>query len=162
LTDDADLAASIKHMTTTAKRAHGDEFYHDQVGYNYRMPNINAALVYAQLEKIGDMLARKRALAAVYEDAFDGFEYGAFMGFDDDRESNYWLNAVRLEDDGGEVLKACLEFLNDHQIQARPLWRPMHQLPMYKDCPRMADLTVTERIANQIINLPSSAFLKTV
>lgn len=161
LTDDDDLASLFKHLTTTAKRPHPYLFHHDMVGYNYRMPNLNAALVMAQLEQLPDFLVRKKKLAMAYQNAFADFQYGEFLTYDDRRQPNYWLNALRVDTSSQNDLEDMLKFLNNNNVQARPIWTPMHQLPMYKDFYR-GDLSVTEKTVMQIINLPSSAFLEPV
>jgi len=159
LTDDAVLAQKLKHITTTAKKAHAYLFDHDEVGYNYRMPNINAALACAQLEQMDDFLKRKKKLAEKYQAAFADFAHGTFMTCDKNRVSNHWLNTVKLHQADRESLLAGMAFLNDNNIGARPLWTPLHQLPMYRSNPRMDDLSMTETLAASIVNLPSSAFL---
>ncbi len=159
LTNDAELAQKLKHVTTTSKQAHAFAFFHDAVGYNYRMPNINAALACAQLEQMPDFLRRKKALSAKYKAAFSGFAHATYMEYDDSRGWNCWLNAIKIHKQDKDAMFKGLEFLAANGIQARPLWTPMHQLPMYAGAPRMQDLSVTEAMAASIINLPSSAFL---
>lgn len=154
LTNDAELGRLAKHITTTAKRPHRWAFYHDVVGYNYRMPNINAALGCAQLEQLEEFLAAKRALAGRYLEAFAGvagahvFEEPSFA------RSNYWLNVLLLDEDREHLLEAVLAATNDAGIATRPAWTLMHKLPMYCDCPRM-DLSTAERLERRLINLPS-------
>jgi len=158
LTNDAAIAAAARHLTTTARVAAKWEFIHDAIGYNYRLPNLNAALGLAQLEQIESFLASKRALAARYSREFAGcpgvrvFEPPPFA------ESNYWLNTLVLERDDPAQRDVILEKLNSLGIGARPVWRLMHRLPMFRDCPRM-DLSTAERLERCLINIPSSAFL---
>lgn len=159
LTNDDALAKKLKHITTTSKQPHAFAFFHDEVGYNYRMPNINAALACAQLEQMPDFLRRKAILSQKYKQAFAGFEHGTYVEYDTDRGCNHWLNAIKLNKPDKESMFKGLEFLANNGIQARPLWTPMHRLPMYKNAPRMEDLSITEAMAESIINIPSSAFL---
>jgi perosamine synthetase len=158
LTNDAELARRAKHLTTTARVAHRWSFIHDEVGYNYRMPNLNAALGCAQLEQLTGFLERKRALAARYDQALAGMPGLRFFRELPDTRSNYWLNTLLLDDAAAGERDAALQALNDHGLGARPVWTLMHRLPMYADCPRM-DLTVAENLERRIINIPSSAVL---
>src|SRR5690606_15807232 len=137
------LADAAKHLTTTAKRPHAWEFIHDRVGYNYRMPNLNAALGCAQMEQLNALRAAKRRLAERYREAFAGVPGTTILTEPGFAESNYWLNVLLLDEAGAERRDAILAALGDVQIQARPIWRPMHRLPMYEACPRMP-LPVTE------------------
>lgn len=156
LTNDAALAKRAKHLTTTAKQPHAWEFVHDEIGFNYRLPNINAALGCAQLERLDDMVARKRALAGRYRDAFAGMDGVRFVVEPAECTSNYWLNAIVADD--GSLRDPLLAAAVAAGFQVRPAWRPMHLLPMYADCPR-APLPVTEALGRRLINLPSSACL---
>lgn len=155
LTNDPELGRRAKHLTTTARVPHRWNFIHDEVGYNYRMPNLNAALGCGQLERLDDMIARKRDLAARYAAAFEGVEGVRFLAEPDGTRSNFWLNAIVLEDPDLAGRDRVLERLNDAGYMSRPIWTLMHRLPMYADCPR-ADLTVAERLEATVINLPSS------
>lgn len=158
LTDDAALAARAKHLTTTAKLPHRWEFVHDETGFNYRLPNLNAALGCAQLERLDDMVARKRALATRYGAAFATAAGLRLVGEPLDSASNYWLNAVVLDAAAEDGRDALLAAASDAGFQVRPAWTPMHLLPMYRDCPR-APLPVAEALGRRLINLPSSAVL---
>ncbi len=158
MTDDEPLAKRAKHLTTTAKRPHRWEYVHDQVGYNYRMPNLNAALGCGQLERLDDMLAAKRQLAERYAQAFADVQGVSLFTQPPGATSNYWLNVLLLDASVAGERDRLLEALGEAKIQARPVWKPMHQLEMYTTCPR-ADLAGTESLARRIINLPSSAFL---
>ncbi|HRJ63008.1 LegC family aminotransferase [uncultured Brevundimonas sp.] len=155
LTNDPELGRRAKHLTTTARVPHRWNFIHDEIGYNYRMPNLNAALGCAQLERLDDMLARKRDLASRYAAAFEGVEGARFLAEPTGTRSNFWLNAIVLEDPDLVGRDRVLERLNDAGYMSRPIWTLMHRLPMYADCPR-ADLTVAERLEATVINLPSS------
>ncbi|SBW09693.1 DegT/DnrJ/EryC1/StrS aminotransferase family protein [uncultured Alphaproteobacteria bacterium] len=158
LTDDAEMGKRLKHLTTTARVKHQWEFIHDQIGFNYRMPNLNAALGCAQMERLPEMLARKRRLAAAYLAAFDGKSGFRAVREPAGCEGNYWLNAVVLTEPDRTVRDACLQAAADAGYQCRPLWRLMHRLPMYEACPRGA-LPVAERLEASLINIPSSAKL---
>jgi perosamine synthetase len=155
LTNDPDLARHAKHLTTTARVAHRWNFVHDEIGYNYRLPNINAALGCAQLEQVPDMLVRKRRLAERYAAAFAAVPGVRFMTEPEGSHSNYWLDTIVLDPAHTGEHEAVLKALNDANYMSRPLWTLMHQLPMYASCPR-ADLSVAEGLAGRVINLPSS------
>jgi len=158
LTNDENLGQLAKHLTTTAKLPHRWEFFHDQIGYNYRLPNINAALGCAQLEQLPDFLEKKRALARRYEEAFRGIEGVTFFTEPAFARSNYWMNVLLLDANQAGELQRVLEFTNDHGIKTRPAWTLMHRLPAFQDCPRM-DLSVAEDLAGRLINIPSSSQL---
>jgi perosamine synthetase len=155
LTNDPELARRAKHLTTTARVAHRWNFIHDEIGYNYRLPNINAALGCAQLERLPGMLARKRALAERYIAAFSDVPGVRVLTEPGNSRSNYWLNTIVLDPAHSGDHGAVLTALNDANYMSRPLWTLMHQLPMYAACPR-ADLSVAEGLARRVINLPSS------
>ncbi|MBJ6359974.1 LegC family aminotransferase [Paenibacillus sp. GCM10012307] len=159
LTNDEKLARKAKHLTTTAKLPHRWNFVHDQTGFNYRLPNLNAALAVAQLERLPVMLASKRSLASAYEEAFRQAEGIRFFQEPSFAVSNYWLNALLLDESHAAHLEGVLEQTNQAGIMTRPLWTPLHQLPMLKRSPRM-DLSTAESLARRVINLPSSAFLQ--
>lgn len=158
LTNDPVLGRRAKHLTTTARMPHRWSFLHDEVGYNYRLPNLNAALGCAQLEQLPSMLQRKRALAKRYSEAFGSVEGVRFLIEPPHTSSNYWLNAIVLDAACESSRDEILETLNDAGYMSRPIWTLMHKLPMYTACPR-ADLTVTEALEARVINLPSSAKL---
>jgi len=154
LTKDKKLAEWAKHLTTTAKLPHPWEYRHDSVGFNYRMPNLNAALGCAQLERLPDFLARKRELAERYRQEFESVDGVSFLVEPAHAESNYWLNAILLPQPDFRLRDEILQATHRHGFLTRPIWTPLHLLPMYADCPRMA-LNVTEELAGRIINLPS-------
>jgi len=158
LTGDAELARLAKHLTTTAKLPHPWEFYHDRVGYNYRLPNINAALGCAQMEKLPEFINKKRALAERYSRAFAGLRGVNFFTEPPFARSNYWLNALLLDEACAGLRDMLLEETNRRGIQTRPTWRLMPELPMYGDCPDM-ELVVAQSLARRVINIPSSAVL---
>lgn len=158
LTNDAELARHAKHLATTAKRPHRWEFFHDEVAWNYRLPNLNAALGCAQMERLPDFLTRKRELAARYQAALRDLIGIRFVTEPAGCRSNYWLNTVRLEQPDINVRDRLLAAANDADYRCRPTWTLLHKLPMYVDCPR-APLPVAERLEASLINLPSSARL---
>jgi perosamine synthetase len=156
LTDDGEIARHAKHLTTTAKLAHRWAFDHDKVGYNFRLPNINAALGCAQLEQLDEFLAAKRRLAARYEAACESAAGLRFVKEPAESTSNYWLNAVLLDYPDMALRDRLLDAANQAGYRVRPAWTPMHRLPMFARAPRM-DLSVTEAVVARLINLPSSA-----
>lgn len=158
LTNDGVLARAAKHLTTTAKQPHRWSFEHDQLGYNYRMPNLNAALGCAQLEQLTAFIAAKRRLASRYQTLFSGVDGVSVVTEPAFAESNYWLNALLLDEDKAGLRDEILERTNDAGIMTRPAWTPMHHLPMFSACPRM-DLSMTESLVRRLINIPSSAIL---
>lgn len=158
LTNDVSLADRAKHLTTTAKLPHRWEFFHDCVGYNYRMPNINAALGCAQLEQLDGFLAKKRAIAECYRVAFENIAGVRWFQEPQVACSNYWLNVILLDESTAHMRDTLLTATNDAKIMTRPAWIPMHLLPMYDFCPKM-DLSETEKMGSHLINLPSSPTL---
>jgi len=159
LTNDDQLGKLAKHLTTTAKVSHKWLFIHDQVGFNYRMPNINAALGCAQLEALPDAIKNKRKLAEKYKQTFIGVKGIEFFVESSFAQSNYWLNALILNEKFSGQRDSLLELTNAHGIMTRPAWTLMHQLDMYESCPRMDDLTAAESLEKCLINIPSSAKL---
>jgi perosamine synthetase len=158
LTNEESLARRIRHLTTTAKRPHPWAFNHDEVAWNFRMPNINAALGLAQLERLPDAVAAKRRLWRRYSDAFaelSGIRVFAEAPF---AESNYWLVSLLLDRDQDDLLEPILAATNGAGLTTRPAWTPMHRLPMYEGSPR-ASLPVAEDLVRRIVNVPSSPFL---
>lgn len=158
ITDDSALAERIKHLTTTAKTPHPWEFIHDTIGFNYRMPNLNAAVGCAQMERLPGFLLRKRDLATRYVRELAKIDGITVLVEPPGARSNYWLNALILAPELAPRRDELLQALNNAELQCRPLWRPMHQLPMYKHCPRM-DLHVTEDLSRRTINAPSGTAL---
>ena len=158
LTNVPELARRAKHLTTTARTPHRWHFLHDEVGYNYRMPNLNAALGCAQLERLPSMVERKRRLARRYEAAFAGVSGMHFLREPPGTTSNYWLNAIVLDASHEHLRDELLAALNDAGYLSRPVWTLMHKLPMYRDCPR-SDVARAEQMEARVINLPSSAKL---
>ncbi len=154
LTDDEDLARHAKHLTTQAKIAHPYEFIHDEAGYNYRCPNLNAALLCAQLEYLDEILIDKRNLASEYARFFEEYTpHFRFVTEGNFKLSNYWLNSLIF--DSAEFKESFLKRSMELGIMVRPAWRPMHMLDMYRDAPR-GDLFQTEWVYKHLVNLPSS------
>lgn len=152
VTDDEALAKRAKHITTTAKIPHPWEYAHDEIGYNYRLPNLNAALLCAQLEQLEGFLENKRDLAETYRRFFAG------MGVDFAAEpphgrSNYWLNAIVLAN--LEERDAFLEYTNAQGVMTRPIWKLMNRLPMFAHC-RCGDLSNALFLSERVVNIPSS------
>ena len=153
LFNDEELGAYAKHITTQAKIPHRWEFRHDHIGYNYRMPNINAALGCAQLENLDRYIASKRETAAAYAEFFKGVDDIEFFVEPENAFSNYWLNGVILKDK-----EAQLEFLqqtNDNKVMTRPIWELMNRLPMFETCENDG-LKNTIWFADRVVNIPSS------
>lgn len=148
----AELGAHAKHLTTTAKQPHPYEFVHDEVGYNYRLPNLNAALGCAQLEQLEGFIINKRELAARYAEYLKGSDL-QFVAEPADCRSNYWLNAVFC--DSREHRDALLRATNDQGVMTRPIWTLMNHLPMFAHC-RSGTLTNAEWLEARVVNLPSS------
>ncbi len=151
LTNDK-LGARAKHITTTAKRPPSYEYFHDEVGYNYRLPNINAALGCAQLEQIEIFVAKKRDLASRYAQHFNGTDI-QFFAEPKDCRSNYWLNTVIC--DSVDQRDRLLGSTNHVGIMTRPIWKLMNQLPSFSHC-RQGPLKNAEWLEARLVNLPSS------
>jgi perosamine synthetase len=158
VTNDAKLARRAKHITTTAKLAHRWEFRHDEVGYNFRMPNLNAALGCAQLEQLPVFIKEKRRLFERYRAAFAEVRGVRLVGEPPGCRSNYWLQTLLLDQSLSEQRDVILEATNDAGFSTRPVWTLMHRLAPYEHYPRMP-LPVAESLAARAINLPSSACL---
>jgi len=155
ITDDEDLANKLRHLTTTAKVPHPWEFIHDQVGYNFRMPNINAALGLAQMELLPSFLKKKRQLAANYREFFHNSDI-EYLDEPGGSQSNFWLNTILLPSE--KLKETFLGQANQQGIGARSMWRPMHLLEMYRHCQRDAQ-TTAEKIYQRAVNIPSSVRL---
>lgn len=154
LTDDPELGARAKHLTTTAKVPHEWEFEHDEVGWNFRMPNLNAALGVAQFSKLAGYLTAKRIIAQRYAEAFADVDGVAFLTEPEGTTSNYWLCSVRIEG-GLAVRDALLRAANDAGLQSRPVWNLLSRQRPYLDAPRGSLATATE-LEHSIISVPSS------
>ena len=153
LFNDGELAAKAKHLTTQAKVPHRWEFRHDHIGYNYRMPNINAALGCAQLENIDKFIESKRQVAAEYTELFKNVDGIDFFTEPENTFSNYWLNAVILKDKAAQ--QAFLQQTNDNGVMTRPIWELMNRLPMFEHCENDG-LENTIWFADRVVNIPSS------
>lgn len=153
VTDDEDLARKAKHLSTTAKRPHRWDFHHDMVGFNYRLPNINAALACAQLEQLDGFVRNKRETAAIYRAYCEDNGVSFFDEYGDGVRSNFWLNAVVMRDRADR--DAFLEASNDAGVMTRPLWILMHRLPAFQACFKGA-LPVAEWLEDRVVNIPSS------
>jgi aminotransferase in exopolysaccharide biosynthesis len=154
LTNDATLARHAKHLTTTAKLPHAWEYRHDEIGYNYRMPNLNAALGCAQLERLPTMLAAKRALFQRYQAAFAAVQGVTLMTEPEQCQSNYWLQTLQLDNDDGNLRDAILTATNEAGFMTRPAWSLMHKLQHFRACPR-SPLPIAESLERRLINIPS-------
>jgi perosamine synthetase len=156
LFDDVELANKAKHLTTQAKVPHPYEFIHDEIGYNYRMPNINAALGVAQLEQLPAFLQAKRKLAEAYSAFFSALASVSKLTFftePENAKSNYWLNCILLNN--REERDEFLKYTNENGVMTRPVWELMNRLPMFKDA-QCGDLSNSEWIADRLVNIPSS------
>ena len=155
LSNDVKLGERAKHLTTQAKTQHPWEFVHDEIGYNYRMPNINAALGCAQLENIEANIKKSREIADKYKEFFESINI-PFFSEPEDCYSNYWLNAIFLE--GRAERDSFLEYTNKNGIRTRPAWRLMNKLKMFHDC-LTGDLSNAMEIEDTLVNIPSSVSL---
>ncbi|PHO10262.1 aminotransferase DegT [Malaciobacter canalis] len=155
VTDDEDLAKKAKHLTTTAKVPHPYEYVHDEIAYNYRLPNINAALLVAQLENLDKFLQSKRELANIYKEFFSSTNI-EFIKEPNNSNSNYWLQAIKLS----TKIKRdeFLEITNKNGVMTRPIWKLMNELEMFKDCQK-TDLKNAKYLEERIVNIPSSVRL---
>ena len=158
LTDDATVAARARHLTTTARVAHPWEVIHDAVGWNYRMPNLNAAVGCAQLAQLDGFLSRKRLLHERYRAAFEGLSGVRLLTEPHGTRSNHWLQALLFEDDQAVERDELLALANADGAQLRPVWTPLHQLAPYRKCPSMP-LPVATSLGARLVNLPSGAGL---
>ena len=156
LFNDEELGAHAKHLTTQAKVPHRWEFRHDHIGYNYRMPNINAALGCAQLENLDKFIESKRQLALEYADYFKNVEDIQFFTEPENTFSNYWLQAVILKD--RDAQQEFLQQTNDNGVMTRPIWELMNRLPMFEHCENDG-LENTIWFADRVVNIPSSVRL---
>ena len=160
LTNDEALARRAKHLTTTAKIAHKWEFDHDEIGYNYRMPNINAALGCAQMEKLPEKISSKRELFKRYKEEFNLISGASIFEEPKNCQSNYWLQTLLLEEDSVDLRDSVLEASNKEGIMARPAWKLMSNLAPYRNSPAMS-LEGANSLYRRAINLPSSPVLYT-
>ena len=160
LTNNSELARKAKHLTTTAKLPHTWEYCHDQIAYNYRMPNLNAALGCAQLEGLNEALLSKRRLFELYAAAFSDLEGVDLVSEPEHCKSNYWLQTLLLDREHSKSRNKILETTNAAGYMTRPAWTLMHELIPFKNCPRM-DLRGATDLSMRLINIPSSSNLGT-
>lgn len=153
VTDDETLAKRAKHLTTTAKVPHPFEYVHDEIGYNYRMPNLNTALLVAQLEQLDKFVENKKELALKYDEFFKDIDGIDFIKQPKNSSSNYWLQSIKLKDK--KQRDEFLEFTNKNGVMTRPIWKLMNELNMFKDC-QSTDLTNSEYLEQRVVNIPSS------
>lgn len=158
LTNDDELGKKAKHLTTTAKIPHRWEFYHDSIGYNYRLPNLNAALGCAQMELLPEFIEAKRLVALNYQKAFAGVAGVTLFKEPDFARSNYWLNVLLLDEASADQRDALLAAANDNGIMSRPAWTLLNNLGMFSKSPAM-QLTTANNLYRRLINIPSSASL---
>jgi perosamine synthetase len=156
VTDNQELAKKAKHLTTTAKIPHRWEYSHDSIGFNYRLPNINAALACAQLEQLEEFVTNKRELASHYRDFFSKADL-LFIDEPAESKSNFWLNAICFRDITER--NAFLELSNASGVMTRPCWQLMNRLPMFKDS-FCSDLSNSEWLEARLVNIPSSVRIK--
>lgn len=154
ITDDSELAKRAKHLTTTAKLPHAWEYAHDEVAFNYRMPNLNAALGCAQLERLDAFLAAKRELAGRYQQAFSDLPQVQLFTERAGTRANYWLQTLLLKPEHAQERDAVLRATNEAGQMTRPVWQLLHELPMYQHCEAMPT-PVAADLARRIINIPS-------
>ncbi|PCJ61775.1 MAG: aminotransferase DegT [Planctomycetota bacterium] len=152
ITDDENMARKAKHLTTTAKVPHPWEYSHDMIGFNYRMPNINAALILAQLENLDKFLLEKRKLAEIYKNFFSENDI-QFVEEIKNSKSNYWLQTIILEN--REERDKFLQVTNENGIMTRPIWKLMNKLDMFKEC-QAESLINSEWLEDRVVNIPSS------
>lgn len=153
---DAELGKFAKHLTTQAKVPHRWEFVHDHIGYNYRMPNINAALGCAQMENLDSFVKNKRATAEQYKEFFKQIDSLDFFTEPENCYSNYWLNVVITRDK--QEQQHFLQYTNDHGVMTRPIWCLMNKLEMFKSC-ETDGLVNTQWLEDRVVNIPSSVRL---
>jgi len=158
LTNDEQLADRAKHLTTTAKLPHRWEYEHDEIGYNFRMPNINAALGCAQLEQLPNFFNAKRQLFSRYAAAFAGIDQASILQEPEGCHSNYWLQTMVLDKSAADQRNVILTSTNDAGVMTRPIWKLLHQLKPYQYCPS-APLPVAESLTSRVVNIPSSVGL---
>ena len=158
LTNDAKLAMRAKHLSTTAKLKHPWDYLHDEIGYNYRMPNINAALGCAQMELLPEMIKSQRLLYKKYNSAFKNIKEVSVFKEPNGSNSNYWLQTLILDKPDMSMRDKILKLTNENGFMTRPAWKLMPELPAFKNCPSM-NIDMALSLSKKIINIPSSPFL---
>lgn len=158
LTNDDQIAAKARHISTTAKRAHPYHYYHDELGYNYRMPNLNAALGLSQIARLETFLKEKIHLRDAYQNAFNAISGCRLYTHTGTSTSNYWLQTILLDADNRDLRDHIIEEAHQKGLFLRPIWTPLNFLPQFANCPLMS-LETTKSIAKGLINIPSSCYL---
>jgi perosamine synthetase len=158
ITDNEALAKKVRHLSQNAKVSHSWEYWHDEVGYNARMPALNAALGIAQLHKLSKFLKEKQKLMGAYANAFEHIRVCQFFLPPKDCKSNNWLNAILLHEEYQHLRDKILVDLNKNGLGCRPVWSLLSDLPHFNECPRM-HIDTSRSIATRLINIPSSSFL---
>ena len=156
VTDNEELAKKAKYLTTTAKVPHKWEYVHDEIGYNYRMPNLNAALLVAQLEQLDNFIKSKRDLASKYEEFFHDNGEIDFIKEPNNSKSNYWLQAVIVKDINQR--DEFLDYTNKNGVMTRPIWKLMNELEMFKNC-QCSSLENSKYLEQRVVNISSSVVL---
>ena len=159
LTNNKKVAQKARHLIANAKIAHPYNYIHDEVGFNYRMANLNAALGYSQIKRIKKILKKKRKLFNFYNKIFKGNTYFKLINEPKKSKSNFWLQTILINEKYSKFTEKIIEDLNDKKIYVRPGWELMNNLKHFKNCPKM-DLSIAKRICKRIINIPSSSFLE--
>jgi perosamine synthetase len=157
VTDDEKLVIRAKHLTTTAKIPHKWEYYHDKIGYNYRMPNLNAALLLAQLEQLDTFIKSKRDLVLKYQEFFSNYNDDINLIKEPENcKSNYWLQSILIKNKSKK--EEFLEYTNKNGIMTRPIWKLMNELEMFKDCQK-SNLENSKFLEQRVVNISSSVIL---
>jgi len=151
ITNDSSLASKAKHLTTTAKVDHNWDFIHDEIGYNYRLSNVNAAIGLAQMERIHEILDNKKKTKTIYSNFFNNKNIN-FTEIDNDENINYWLNSIQFN--SRQEKEDFLDYSNKRKVLCRPIWRQMKKLNMYKKC-QSSNLDSSDFIEDRLVNLPS-------
>lgn len=158
LTNDDELANYLRHIATTAKKDHPYDYYHSELGYNYRMPNLNAALGVAQISRLGSFLESKINLFHQYKNEFSSLDECEFYIHQNEHISNYWLQTIILTENNLALRNQIMDDAHKNKLFMRPIWRLLSSLPAFDNCPKM-NLSTSESLANRTINLPSSCYL---
>jgi perosamine synthetase len=156
ITNNEAIAKRAKHLSTQAKIPHRWDFDHDAIGYNYRMPNLNASLMCAQLEQLNNFVENKRELSSIYRNYFTEHKFAKYMTEVEHAKSNYWFNAILFENETQR--NDFLTFTNDNEIMTRPIWKLMNELNHFNNCPK-ADLSNANYLVARIVNITSSVRL---
>ena len=158
ITNDEEVATRIRHLAGTAKISHPYEYFHNELGFNYRMPNINAALGINQIKRLPEMLRQKQRLTRLYDIAFANVDKLDFYRHDNGSSSNYWLQTIVLKEENVEARNTIIEKAHENSLYLRPVWRLLNTLPAFIACPSMK-IREAKSLMNRIINLPSSCYI---